>query len=84
MDIDSLIVPIGVPVTALTVLFVVLCVVSMAYSFGVKYPKVKRYDLDQTWEHAPLLFSATEIEPMVLPRHAEAGDVDGGSASGKW
>ncbi len=83
---DSLIVPpIGVPVTIVTVLFVVLCVVAMVFSGGgVKYPKVKEYTLDQQWEHAPLLFSATDIEPMALPRHAEPGDVDGSSASGKW
>ncbi|MCH5644133.1 hypothetical protein [Gordonia sp. ABSL49_1] len=81
---DSLIVPIGVPVTIITVFFVVLCVVSMAFSFGVKYPKVQEYTLDEPWDRAPLLFSATDIEPMALPRHAEPGDVDGGSASGKW
>ncbi|KSU60689.1 hypothetical protein GR168_09610 [Gordonia sp. JH63] len=84
MDVDSLIVPIGVPVTILTVLAVLLCVVAMVFSSGVKYPKVEEYTLDQQWEHAPLLFSATDIEPMALPRHAEPGDVDGSSASGKW
>ncbi|WP_279103423.1 hypothetical protein [Gordonia paraffinivorans] len=84
MDIDSLIVPIGVPVTIVTVLFVVLCIVSMVFSGGVKYPEVKEYTLDQRWERDPLLFSATDIEPMALPRHVEPGDLDGSMASGKW
>lgn len=84
MDVDSLIVPIGVPVTIVTVLFVVLCVVSMVFASGVKYPEVKHYTLDEQWEHGPLLFSATEIEPMALPRHVEPSDLDGSSASGKW
>ncbi|AZG43965.1 aa3-type cytochrome oxidase subunit CtaJ [Gordonia insulae] len=81
---DNLIVVIGVPVTIICVLFVIACVVAMVFSNGVKYPKVPNYTLDQQWDHAPLLFSATEIEPMALAHHAEATDVDGGSASGKW
>lgn len=81
---NDLIVPIGVPVTILTVAFVLLCVISMAFSWGLKYPKVAQYTLDQQWDHAPLLFSATDIEPMSLARHGAATDVDGGSASGKW
>ncbi|MDL9938547.1 hypothetical protein QSJ18_17515 [Gordonia sp. ABSL1-1] len=84
MDLEDLIVPIGVPVTIVTIVFVVACVVAMAFSFGVKYPKVEEYTLDQRWDRSPLLFSATDIEPMALARHAEASDVDGGSASGKW
>ena len=85
MDVDSLIVPIGVPVTALTVLFVVLCVVSMAYSFGVKYPKVQPYTIDQKWEHEPLLFSATDVTPVAPGYHGHGhDDLIGGSASGKW
>ncbi|MEE3850753.1 hypothetical protein VZC37_10435 [Gordonia sp. LSe1-13] len=81
---EDLIVPIGVPVTILTVLSVVACVVAMAFTRGVKYPKVQNYTLDQEWQHKPLLFSATDIEPMALAHHAEASDTDGGSASGKW
>ncbi|MGV9712291.1 aa3-type cytochrome oxidase subunit CtaJ [Gordonia sp. NPDC003424] len=81
---DNLIVAIGVPVTILVVVSVLACVISMAFSHGLKYPKVQNYTLDQQWEHAPLLFSATDIEPMTLAHHAEATDVDGGSASGKW
>lgn len=81
---EDLIVPIGVPVTIIVILSVVGCVVAMAYSFGLKYPKVKDYTLDEKWEHGPLLFSAVDMEPVALPRHAEPGDVDGGSASGKW
>jgi len=81
---DNLIVYLGVPITILVVIAAGACVVSMAFSSGLKYPKVPDYTLDQEWDHAPLLFSATDIEPMTLPRHAEAGDVDGGLASGKW
>lgn len=81
---DSSMVLIGVIVTVLTVVIVVLCVAGMAVSSGVKYPKVQEYSLDQPWTHKPLLFSATDIEPMALPQHAESTDVDGGSASGKW
>ncbi len=81
---DDLIVPIGVPITILVVASVVLCVISMAFSSGVKYPKVQRYTLDQEWTHGPLLFSATEIAPMARSSHADASDVDGGSANGKW
>ncbi|MGW0037195.1 aa3-type cytochrome oxidase subunit CtaJ [Gordonia sp. NPDC003376] len=81
---DSSMVGIGVAVTVICVVFVIACVVSMAFSFGVKYPKVQEYKLDQPWTHKPLLFSAVDIEPMTLPRHAEPTDVDGGSASGKW
>lgn len=81
---DSLIVAIGVPITILVVLSVIGCVVAMAFSFGLKYPKGERYTLDQQWDHEPLLFSATDISPMALPAHAEPTDVDGGSASAKW
>jgi hypothetical protein len=81
---DSAMVGIGVVVTVVCIAMVVLCVISMAFSKGLKYPKVQEYTLDQPWTRDPLLFSATEIEPMALPHHAEATDVDGGSASGKW
>ncbi|MFT4126962.1 MAG: hypothetical protein QM662_12135 [Gordonia sp. (in: high G+C Gram-positive bacteria)] len=81
---DSLMVGIGIVVTVICIVFVILCVASMAYSFGLKYPKVPEYTLDRPWTHKPLLFSATEIEPMALPHHADPTDVDGGSASGKW
>jgi hypothetical protein len=81
---DNLIVVIGVPVTILCVLSVVVCVVAMVFSGGVKYPKVANYTLDQQWDHQPLLFSATDIQPMTLAHHSESTDVDGGSASGKW
>lgn len=81
---DNLIVAIGVPVTVICVLFVIGCVVAMAVPNDVKYPKVQNYTLDKQWEHEPLLFSATDIEPMTLAHHAEATDADGGSASGKW
>ncbi|MFT4042165.1 MAG: hypothetical protein QM673_03280 [Gordonia sp. (in: high G+C Gram-positive bacteria)] len=81
---DNLIVYIGLPVTILVVLSAAACVVSMAFSSGVKYPKLKEYTLDQPWDREPLLFSATDISPVALPRHAEPSDVDGGSASAKW
>ena len=81
---EDLIVPIGVPITIVCVLLVAACVVSMAFSGGLKYPKVQIYTLDQKWTHNPLLFSATDIAPMTLERHAEPEDVDGGTASGKW
>lgn len=75
---------IGVVVTVICLVFVALCVVSMAFSGGVKYPKVSEYTLDQPWTRKPLLFSATGMDPVALPHHAEPADVDGGSASGKW
>ncbi|MGC4932519.1 hypothetical protein ACLQ3C_02385 [Gordonia sp. DT30] len=75
---------IGVVVAVVCIVAVVMCVVSMAFSSGLKYPKLAEYTLDQEWTHKPLLFSATEIEPMALPHHAEPTDLDGGSASGKW
>ncbi|GAB40678.1 MULTISPECIES: aa3-type cytochrome oxidase subunit CtaJ [Gordonia] len=81
---DNWIAYIGVPVTVLVVIFALACVVSMAFSNGVKYPKQQEYTLDQKWDRGPLLFSATEIESIALPRHAEPNDVDGGSASAKW
>ncbi|GAC69064.1 aa3-type cytochrome oxidase subunit CtaJ [Gordonia soli] len=81
---DSLIVAIGVPVTILTVISVVACVVAMAFAWGVKYPKPGRYTLDQQWDSGPLLFSATEIVPMTVGHHFAPTDVEGGSASGKW
>ncbi|MGV9826610.1 MULTISPECIES: aa3-type cytochrome oxidase subunit CtaJ [unclassified Gordonia (in: high G+C Gram-positive bacteria)] len=81
---DNLIVYIGVPVTILVVIAALACVVSMAFSSGLKYPKLQEYSLDQPWDRAPLLFSATDIEPMALAGHAEPTDVDGGSASAKW
>ncbi|MGC4964070.1 hypothetical protein ACPXCG_18715 [Gordonia sp. DT218] len=81
---DNLIVAIGMPVTIICAVLVVACVIAMAFTFNTKYPKVSLYTLDQQWEHAPLLFSATGIEPMALAHHAESTDVDGGSASGKW
>ncbi|NMN99639.1 hypothetical protein HH308_00205 [Gordonia sp. TBRC 11910] len=81
---DDLIVPIGLPITIAVLVSVALCVISMAFSRGVKYPAVQQYTLGETWTHSPLLFSATAIAPMALASHAEATDVDGGSASGKW
>ncbi|WP_132993715.1 hypothetical protein [Gordonia zhaorongruii] len=81
---DQLLVPVGMTVVVLCVLAVLLCVVSMAFSWGVKRPEVQKYTLDQRWDHGPALFSATDIEPMKLARHFESGHTDGGSASGKW
>lgn len=81
---NDLIVPIGLPITILVVLAAGLCVISMAFSGGVKYPKVEQYSLDQQWTRGPLLLSATEISPMALPSHGTASDANGGSASGKW
>ena len=81
---DDLIVPVGMTVLVLCLLSVLLCVVSMIFSGGVKRPEVKEYTLDQRWDRGPALFSATEIEPMTLARHFEPGDTEGGSASGKW
>ncbi|ALG84466.1 hypothetical protein [Gordonia phthalatica] len=81
---DQLLVPVGMTVVVLCVIAVALCVVSMAFSHGLKRPKINEYSLDQKWENGPLLFSATEIQPMALSRHFEPGDIEGGSASGKW
>lgn len=81
---DSLIVGIGLPVTILVVLAAAGCVVSMAFGFGLKYPKGKRYTLGEEWDHRPLLFTATEMDPVALPAHAEPDDVEGGCASAKW
>nr|WP_221247331.1 hypothetical protein [Gordonia humi] len=63
---------------------VLLCVVSMAFSWGVKRPQPKEYTLDQRWDRGPALFTATDIQPMTLARHTEPGDTEGASASGKW
>ncbi|WOC10952.1 aa3-type cytochrome oxidase subunit CtaJ [Gordonia sp. MP11Mi] len=81
---DQLLVPVGMTVVVLCLLSVLICVVSMAFSWGVKRPRPKEYTLDQRWDRNPQLFSATEIDPMTLARHAAPGDTEGGSASGKW
>lgn len=77
-------VPIGIIVVVLCVIMVIGCVVSMIFSGGLKYPKVANYTLDQQWDHAPLLFSATDIDPMTLSHHVETTDTEGAVASGKW
>jgi len=82
--VENLIVPVGVTVTALCLLMVFGCVVSMLFSWGVKRPKVQEYTLDQPWNRPPALFSATEVQPMALASHAEPADTEGGAASGKW
>lgn len=81
---EDLVVPVGLVVTILCLIMVAGCVISMAFSSGLKRPKLREYTLDQEWTRAPALFSATEIEPMALARHAEPGDTEGGYASGKW
>lgn len=81
---DQLLVPVGMTVVVLCVGAVILCVISMAFSHGLKRPEINEYTLDQKWENGPLLLSATEIQPMALSRHFEPGDIEGGSASGKW
>ncbi|GAB18133.1 hypothetical protein GOEFS_046_00890 [Gordonia effusa NBRC 100432] len=81
---EDLIVPIGLPITILVLVAVALCVASMIFSGGVKYPAVQQYKLGEQWTQAPLLFSATEIAPMALATHGEETDVDGGAANGKW
>lgn len=81
---ESLIVPIGMPVTIITIIFVIGCVVSMLFAHGSKYPKQQTYTLDQKWTHEPLLLSATEDGPVAAPEHGH-GDIEiGGSAHGKW
>jgi len=82
--VEDLIVPVGITVTALCLLMVAGCVVSMLFSWGTKRPEVQEYTLDQPWNRPPALFSATEIQPMALARHAEQADTVGGAASGKW
>lgn len=81
---ENLLVPVGMVVTIAVCLMVLACVLSMLFSSGVKRPKLQEYSLDQSWDRAPLLFSATDIEPMALPRHFEPGDIEGGSAHGTW
>ncbi|MFT3714847.1 MAG: hypothetical protein QM774_02580 [Gordonia sp. (in: high G+C Gram-positive bacteria)] len=81
---ESLIVPVGIVVTVLCVLTVLGCVLSMFFSSGVKRPKNDEYTLDQQWDRAPVLFSATDIEPMALARHFEPSDTEGGAAHGTW
>ncbi|WP_026918888.1 hypothetical protein [Gordonia shandongensis] len=81
---DQLVVPVGMTVVVLCIIAVALCVISMAFAFGMKRPKNPEYTLDQSWDHGPTLFSATEISPMALSRPFEPADVEGGSASGKW
>lgn len=84
VEVEQYIVPIGVVVTVLVLIMFGLSVLSLVFSRGLKYPKVEEYTLDQKWEIDPLLFSATEIEPMTLGRDFQPSDVDGSSASGKW
>lgn len=81
---NEYIVPIGMVVTVVVIIFFLLSVLSMVTARGLKYPKVKQYTLDQKWENDPLLFSATEIEPMTLSREFQPSDVNGSTASGKW
>ncbi|GAA1462741.1 hypothetical protein [Williamsia maris] len=82
---DGLIVAIGLPVTILCIIAVVGCVLSMAWAFGAKYPKVENYTLSKQWKREPLLLSATEVSPVSAAHHdASVDDLIGGSASGKW
>ncbi|MCK0440273.1 hypothetical protein MUG78_12640 [Gordonia alkaliphila] len=81
---EDFVVPIGLTVIVLVLLAVALCVVSMLFSSGITRPRIPEYTLDKKWDRAPALFSATEIEPMALPRHFEPADIEGGYASGKW
>ncbi|MFC0315077.1 hypothetical protein ACFQNE_08365 [Gordonia phosphorivorans] len=81
---EDFVVPVGLTVTVLVLIAVAACIVSMLFSSGVKRPRIAEYTLDQEWTRAPALFSATEIEPMALPRHFEPADTEGGYASGKW
>jgi hypothetical protein len=83
--VEDLIVAIGLPVVILTVISVVLVVGAMTLTFGVRYPKVQPYTIDQKWEHEPLLFSATDVTPVAPGYHGHGhDDLIGGSASGKW
>lgn len=84
LTVEALVVPVGLPILILCLIAVAACVVSMLFSWGVKRPKIAEYTLDQKWTRGPQLFSATEIEPMALPRHFEPADTEGGYASGKW
>ncbi|GAC57563.1 hypothetical protein GOHSU_22_00230 [Gordonia hirsuta DSM 44140 = NBRC 16056] len=81
---ESYIVPIGMTVIVLALIALAASVVSMLFSSGMKRPKVPAYTLDQEWTRAPALYSATEIEPMALPRPFQPSDLEGGYASGKW
>lgn len=85
--VEDLIVPIGLPAVIAVCTAVILCVLSMMYLtfFGkTKYQAPARYTLDQPWDHAPILFSATEVPNMALPAHAHESDTEGGAAHGKW
>ncbi|MGJ0121592.1 aa3-type cytochrome oxidase subunit CtaJ [Williamsia sp. MIQD14] len=82
---DDLIVAIGVPVTIICIVFVIGCVVSMAWAFGAKYEKTTPYTLDQEWTRDPMLLSATDAAPLSAVHHdLGADELIGGSASGKW
>ncbi len=81
---ESYIVPVGMTVIVLVLIAIAGCVVSMMFSSGMKRPELQAYTLDQEWTLPPALYSATDIEPMALPRHFEPSDVEGGYASGKW
>ncbi|WP_409563469.1 MULTISPECIES: hypothetical protein [unclassified Gordonia (in: high G+C Gram-positive bacteria)] len=85
--IEDLIVPVGIPVVIAVCTAVLLCVLSMVWLtfFGkTHYQAPERYTLDQPWDHAPILFSSTDVPNMALPAHAEASDTEGGAAHGKW
>lgn len=81
---DSLIVPIGMPILIITLIFIAACVVSMVFTSGSKYPKQKMYTLDQKWTYGPLLLNATEDGPVAAPSHGHGEIEIGGSAHGKW
>lgn len=81
---ESYIVPIGMVVIILVLIAIAGCVLSMLFSSGMKRPTLQPYTLDQEWTLPAALYSATDIEPMALPRHFEPSDVEGGYASGKW
>lgn len=82
---EGLIVAIGMPVIIITIISVVMVILALLITSGVKYPKVKYYTVDQKWEHGPLLLSATEATPVAPGFHGHGhDDLIGGSASGKW
>ncbi|SIS12971.1 aa3-type cytochrome oxidase subunit CtaJ [Williamsia sterculiae] len=83
---EDVILWVGIVVVILTVLSVLLAVGAMAVGGKSRYRATTTYRLSEKWDHKPLLFSATDIEPVAAPSHGAHGtdDLIGGSASGKW
>lgn len=87
---NDLIEPVGVVVTALTILIVVMIVVVMLFATGEKQVPAPVYRLGEEWTYGPLLLSA--VDELPVGGHSGAGHghdaseitAAGGAAHGTW